>query len=74
MMAWWGVLLIAIFMVIFGGIVGFFITRSIFKKQLRDNPPINEQQIRAMYQSMGRKPSETDIKRTMSAFKRNAGK
>lgn len=56
-----------------GGIAGFFITRAIVKKQLKDNPPITEAQIRAMYMSMGRKPSESDIKKTMNAMKR-AGK
>jgi hypothetical protein len=34
------------------------------------NGKINENQIRAMYRSMGRKPSEADIKKTMNAFKR----
>lgn len=55
---------------ILGGLAGFFITRAIVRKQLRDNPPITESQIRAMYMSMGRKPSEADIKRTMNAIKR----
>ncbi|AUF83576.1 hypothetical protein CXP39_02060 [Mesoplasma syrphidae] len=53
-----------------GGIIGFFITRIVVKKQLKENPPINEKQIRAMYMSMGRKPSEADIKKTMNAMKR----
>lgn len=59
---------------ILGGIIGFFITRMIVKKQLKDNPPINEAQIRAMYMSMGRKPSEGDIKKTMNAMKNAKGK
>lgn len=62
-----GVILVAL---ILGGIAGFFITRAIVRKQLRDNPPINESQIRAMYMSMGRKPSETDIRKTMNAIKK----
>jgi len=53
-----------------GGIIGFFITRAIVQKQLKDNPPISEAQIRAMYMSMGRKPSEADIRKTMNAMKR----
>ncbi|AOG60531.1 hypothetical protein SHELI_v1c05800 [Spiroplasma helicoides] len=69
-MAWWGILLIGIACAIFGGIIGFIITRKVIQKQLRDNPPINENQIRAMYRSMGRKPSEADIKKTMNAVKR----
>ncbi|ATZ16351.1 hypothetical protein JN01_0608 [Entomoplasma freundtii] len=54
-----------------GGLIGFFITRAIVRKQLRDNPPITESQIRAMYMSMGRKPSESDIKKTMNAIKKS---
>ncbi|QEH61862.1 hypothetical protein SCHIN_v1c06650 [Spiroplasma chinense] len=69
-MEWWGVLLIAIAAAIVGGIIGFIITRRVIQKQLKDNPPINENQIRAMYRSMGRKPSEADIKKTMNAVKR----
>lgn len=69
-MPWWGILLISIGCLIAGGIIGFIITRKIIQKQLKDNPPINENQIRAMYRSMGRKPSEADIKKTMNAVKR----
>ncbi|ALD66413.1 MULTISPECIES: YneF family protein [Spiroplasma] len=67
---WWGALLIAIATAIVGGIIGFIITRKVIQKQLRENPPINENQIRAMYRSMGRKPTESDIKKTMNAVKR----
>ena len=58
---------------IIGAVVGFFVARWLFKKQLRDNPPINEAQIRAMYASMGKKPSEKQIRATMNAMKRNSG-
>ncbi|MDP4040201.1 YneF family protein [Mycoplasma mycoides] len=62
-----GVIIAAI---VIGLILGFVITRYMVKKQLKDNPPITEKQIRAMYMSMGRKPSEADIKKTMNAIKR----
>lgn len=51
--------------ILLGIIIGFFITRAVVRKQIKDNPPVTEKQIRAMYMSMGRKPSEADIKRTM---------
>ena len=51
-------------------IVGFFGARWFFKRQIEKNPPINEGMIRALYQSVGRKPSEADIQRTMNAVKR----
>lgn len=41
-----------------GGALGFFFTRRYFEKQIKENPPITEKQIRAMYAQMGRKPSE----------------
>lgn len=55
--------------VIIGAIIGFFGARYMFKKQLQKNPPINEKMIRAMYMEMGRKPSETQIKKIMSSIK-----
>ncbi|MCR5079612.1 MAG: YneF family protein [Bacilli bacterium] len=48
---------------------GFFLARFLIKKQLRDNPPISEKQIRAMYASMGKKPTEKQIRATMNAIK-----
>ena len=61
---WWAVLGLVI-----GAIAGFFISRKVFQNQLKKNPPINEKMIRAMYMSMGRKPSEADIRRTMNSIR-----
>lgn len=57
---------------IVGAIIGYFVAMKYFKKQLKDNPPITEAQIRAMYQQMGRKPTEKQIKQIMATFKKNA--
>ena len=65
--AWIGLLVAAL---IAGAVLGFFGARFFFKRQLEKNPPINEGMIRALYQSVGRKPSEADIQRTMNAVKR----
>ena len=51
-----------------GGAAGFFITRHYFNKQLKENPPITEKQIRAMYAQMGRKPSEAQIRAIMKSM------
>ena len=51
-----------------GGAIGFFVTKSRFEKQLKENPPINEKMIRAMYQQMGRKPSEAQIRAIMKSM------
>ncbi|MGL5977923.1 MAG: YneF family protein [Erysipelotrichaceae bacterium] len=54
-----------------GGGLGFYFTKRKFEKDLRDNPPINEKMIRAMYMQMGRKPSEAQIKQIMKSMNIN---
>lgn len=51
-----------------GGFLGFYFTKKKFEKELRENPPINEKMIRAMFMEMGRKPNETQIKRIMKSI------
>lgn len=48
-----------------GAIIAFFVTKKIFEKQIKENPPITESMIRAMYNQMGRKPSEAQIRQIM---------
>lgn len=48
-----------------GLVAGFFISRHLFKAELKKHPPINEKMIRVMMQQMGRKPSEAQIKSIM---------
>ena len=38
------------------------------EKQLKENPPINEKMIRAMFMQMGRKPSEAQIRQIMKSM------
>ena len=59
---WFGLVIGAL---VIGAIAGFMVARYVFKKQLKDNPPINENMIRAMFRSMGRKPSEAQIRAVM---------
>ncbi len=63
----WGIIAICIIPIII--FLTFYITRKLIEKQLRQNPPISEAQIRAMFTSMGRKPSESQIRSTMNAMK-----
>lgn len=51
-----------------GAAISFFLTRKSFEKQLKENPPINEKMIRAMYAQMGRKPSEAQIRAIMKSM------
>ncbi len=67
-MAWYWVLLIGVGCLIVGFVIGFFVIRAVFTKQLKDNPPINRDMIRAMFMQMGRKPSERDITRVMESM------
>ena len=55
-----------------GGFLGFYFTRKKFEKELKENPPINEKMIRAMFLQMGRKPSEAQIKQIMKSVNSNS--
>lgn len=65
---WYWLLIVGILCLLVGAVVGFLVTRAIFNKQLKNNPPINRNMIRAMFMQMGRKPSEKDITRVMDAM------
>ncbi len=51
-----------------GAIGGFFLARYVVKKELKEHPLISEAQIKAMYRSMGRTPSQAQINQTMRAI------
>ena len=51
-----------------GALLGFIFTRRKFEKELKENPPVNEKMIRAMFMSMARKPSEAQIKQVMRSM------
>lgn len=65
---WLAFIIIACILV--GLVVGYFVSRVVFKKALKKNPPINEKMIRAMFLQMGRKPSEAQIKQVMNSMNR----
>ena len=65
MIPWWQGLLLFIGGLLVGAVAAFFITRYLFQQQLRENPPVNEKMIRAMFRSMGRTPSEKQIREIM---------
>ncbi|MGL4183898.1 MAG: YneF family protein [Metamycoplasmataceae bacterium] len=65
-----GMICLGVFLgILIGAGVGFFLTKRMFEKQLRENPPINEKMIKAMFLQMGRKPSEAQIKQVMRSMK-----
>lgn len=64
----WMSLLSLVVGLLVGGGLGYYFTRRTFLKQLKENPPINEKMIRAMFMQMGRKPSEAQIRQIMKSM------
>lgn len=56
---------------IIGAALGFYFTKRKFEKELKENSPINEKMIRAMFLQMGRKPSEAQIRQIMKSVNAN---
>lgn len=66
---WIGLVIgLGIFLFLAGGALAFYFTRRMFEKQIKENPPITEKMIRAMFLQMGRKPSEAQIKAVMRSM------
>ena len=63
-MIWMDLLYVAIGLIL-GLVIGFFVSKKVFTKQLQDNPPINEKMIEVMMSSMGRKPSQKQVRQVM---------
>ena len=63
------ILMIIIGLVI-GLIIGFFGARAMMKKYMKKNPPINEKMIEVLMSSMGRKPSQKQVRQVMSQMNR----
>ena len=64
----WSSVLSLIVGLLIGGVLGFYFTKKKFEKELKENPPVNEKMIRAMFMQMGRKPSEAQIKAVMRSM------
>ena len=63
------ILLIVISLII-GAVIGFFVSRRVMKKYLKQNPPINEEMIKALMMQMGRKPNQKQINQMMKAMEK----
>jgi uncharacterized protein YneF (UPF0154 family) len=64
----WLQITLPIVALIVGAILGFYLSQRYFKKYLRENPPVNENMIRAMMMQMGRKPSEKQVRQVMQSM------
>lgn len=71
-MAPWLQIVLPIITLLVGAVLGFFLSQRYFKKYLKENPPVNENMIRAMMTQMGRKPSEKQVRQVMASM--NAAK
>ncbi len=66
----WSILYILIGLIV-GLAGGFFGARYVFKKQLKENPPINEKQIEAMLRTAGMTPSQKKIRQIMKSMEQS---
>lgn len=63
----WFLLLIIVF--IAGVVLGFYLARRYMKTYLKNNPPINSNQMALMMSQMGRKPSKKKLRQMMNTMK-----
>lgn len=64
----WILLVVALITFVTGAVISFFFTRKKIQQHIEKNPPISAKQIRAMYISMGRKPTEAQINKTLRSM------
>lgn len=64
-MQWLWDLLYALGGLVLGAVIGFLVARKLMKKELKKNPPINEQKIKTMMSQMGRTPSQKQVNQMM---------
>ena len=53
-----------------GAIVGFFVSRKIMMKYLKQNPPINEEMIKTLMSGMGRTPTQKQVNQIMKQMQK----
>ena len=50
---------------IVGLVIGFFLARHLMQKELKKNPPINEEMIKTLMRGMGRTPNQKQVNQLM---------
>ncbi len=63
-------ILYLVFGIIIGLVAGFFISKRLFTKQLKENPPISEEMIRTLMRGMGRNPSQKQVNQLMKQMQK----
>ena len=69
-MQWLWDLLYALGGLVLGAVIGFLVARKLMKKELKKNPPINEQMIKTMMSQMGRTPSQKQVNQMMKSMQK----
>lgn len=65
MLPGWATALIAVGCFLVGLIGGFFLCRFVVQRELKNNPPITKDQVRALMRATGRTPSEAQVEQAM---------
>ena len=66
---WMDILYLVIGLVV-GLIAGFFISKKLVSKQLKENPPINEEMIKTLMRGMCRNPSQKQVNQLMKQMQK----
>ena len=65
----WDILYVLIGLIV-GLVSGFLIDKKMFTKQLKENPPINEEMIKTLMRGMGRNPSQKQVNQLMKQMQK----
>ena len=66
----WHDILMIVIGLIPGIIIGFLISRTVTKKYLKKNPPINEEMIKTLMSGMGRTPNQKQVNQMMKQMQK----
>ena len=61
---WQDILLVLVGLIV-GAVIGFFVSKKLMTKYLKQNPPINEDMIRTLMSGMGRTPTQKQVNQMM---------
>ena len=65
----WDILYVLIGLIV-GLVSGFLIAKKMFTKQLKENPPINEEMIKTLMKGMGRTPNQKQVNQLMKQMQK----
>lgn len=65
----WLAVVLIILALIGGVVIGFFLSKKYMENYLQENPPVDEDFIRAMMGQMGQKPSEARVRQMTTMMK-----